>query len=86
MKQQQEQEHGGQQRHGQPNADSSGSARGLGAATAEAMVAGGAKVVIADILDKEGRESAAKLGATGMAEQDVCRLQASHGAPDGPSA
>ena len=43
----------------------SGSARGLGAATAEAMVAGGAKIVIADILDKEGRETAAKLGASG---------------------
>jgi short-subunit dehydrogenase len=43
----------------------SGSARGLGAATAEAMVAGGAKVVIADILDKAGKETAAKLGASG---------------------
>lgn len=43
----------------------SGSARGLGAATAETMVAGGAKVVIADILDDAGRETAAKLGASG---------------------
>jgi short-subunit dehydrogenase len=40
----------------------SGGARGLGAATAEALAAGGAKIVIADILTKEGEETAAKLG------------------------
>lgn len=41
----------------------SGSARGLGAATAETLAAGGAKIVIADVLDTVGRETAAKLGA-----------------------
>jgi len=41
----------------------SGSARGLGAATAAALVAGGAKVVIADILDAVGKQTAADLGA-----------------------
>jgi len=40
----------------------SGSARGLGAAMAEAMVEGGAKVVIADVLDKAGHETVAKIG------------------------
>ncbi|MCK9284667.1 MAG: glucose 1-dehydrogenase [Rhodocyclaceae bacterium] len=44
----------------------SGSARGLGAAMAETLAAGGAKIVIADILDKEGKETAAKLGANGL--------------------
>jgi 3alpha(or 20beta)-hydroxysteroid dehydrogenase len=43
----------------------SGSARGLGAATAETLVAAGAKVVIADILDKEGAATAAAFGASG---------------------
>ncbi|MCK9284666.1 MAG: glucose 1-dehydrogenase [Rhodocyclaceae bacterium] len=41
----------------------SGSARGLGAATAETLAAGGAKIVIADVLDTVGKETAAKLGA-----------------------
>jgi 3alpha(or 20beta)-hydroxysteroid dehydrogenase len=40
----------------------SGSARGLGAAIAERLAAGGAKVVIADVLDKPGEETAARLG------------------------
>jgi 3alpha(or 20beta)-hydroxysteroid dehydrogenase len=40
----------------------SGSARGLGAAMAEAMICGGARVVIADILAGEGEATAARLG------------------------
>lgn len=39
-----------------------GAARSMGAAQAELFVAEGAKVVIADILDDEGRQLAAKLG------------------------
>jgi 3alpha(or 20beta)-hydroxysteroid dehydrogenase len=39
-----------------------GGARGMGAAHAEALVAQGARVVIADILDDEGRTVAGKLG------------------------
>lgn len=42
----------------------SGSARGLGAAMAETLAEGGAKIVIADILTKEGEETAAKLGGS----------------------
>jgi 3alpha(or 20beta)-hydroxysteroid dehydrogenase len=40
----------------------SGSARGMGAAHARAIVAQGGKVVIADILDEEGRTLAEELG------------------------
>ncbi len=38
-----------------------GGARGIGAATARAMAVGGAKVVVADILDDEGERLAAEL-------------------------
>ena len=41
----------------------SGGARGIGAATARRLVADGAKVVIADILDEPGQALAAQLGA-----------------------
>ncbi|MGB8402775.1 MAG: glucose 1-dehydrogenase [Mycobacterium sp.] len=40
-----------------------GGARGLGASFARHIVAGGGKVVIADVLDDEGSELAAELGA-----------------------
>ena len=40
----------------------SGGARGLGAAMAETLAAGGAKIVIADVLTKEGEETAARIG------------------------
>ncbi|WP_424213890.1 glucose 1-dehydrogenase [Streptomyces sp. BI20] len=39
-----------------------GGARGMGAAMAEAIVAGGGRVVITDVLADEGAETAAKLG------------------------
>ena len=39
-----------------------GAARGLGRSFAEAALAGGARVVIADILEDEGRAAAAALG------------------------
>jgi 3alpha(or 20beta)-hydroxysteroid dehydrogenase len=41
----------------------SGSARGLGAAMAETLAAGGAKIIIADVLDSVGRDTAGALGA-----------------------
>lgn len=40
----------------------SGAARGLGAQTARVLAAGGAKVVIADILDELGQQTAAEIG------------------------
>lgn len=40
----------------------SGAARGIGAAIAAAMAEDGAKVVIGDVLDKEGTALAAKIG------------------------
>ena len=40
----------------------SGAARGIGAKTAELMVAAGAKVIVADVLDDVGQETANKLG------------------------
>jgi len=40
----------------------SGGARGLGAAMAEALCRGGAKVVLGDVLNREGKETAARLG------------------------
>lgn len=39
-----------------------GGARGIGAATAELLAAGGAKVMIADVIDDEGEALAEKLG------------------------
>ncbi|MEU9801792.1 glucose 1-dehydrogenase [Streptomyces sp. NPDC051000] len=39
-----------------------GGARGLGAATAQAVVDGGGEVLITDVLEAEGAETAAKLG------------------------
>jgi len=51
-----------------------GAARGLGATMARTLADGGAKVVIADILDQEGRNTAAELGADGLfAHLDVTR-------------
>ena len=41
----------------------SGGARGMGAAHARALVAEGAKVVIGDILDENGKALAEELGA-----------------------
>ncbi len=41
-----------------------GGARGIGAAIARAMVAEGAKVVIGDLLDREGEAIAAEIGAS----------------------
>jgi glucose 1-dehydrogenase len=41
-----------------------GAARGIGLACAEAMVREGARVVLADVDEKAGRESASRLGAT----------------------
>src|SRR5262249_7371780 len=43
----------------------SGGARGIGAETARLMVEAGARVVIADILDERGRETARALEAAG---------------------
>ena len=43
----------------------SGAARGLGAQTARVLAAGGAKIVIADILDDLGQQTATELGASG---------------------
>ncbi len=39
-----------------------GGARGIGAAAAQAVVAAGAKVMVADVLDEPGRKTAASLG------------------------
>ncbi|MFC7305687.1 glucose 1-dehydrogenase [Streptomyces monticola] len=39
-----------------------GGARGLGAAAARAVVAGGGKVLVTDVLEREGAETAAELG------------------------
>lgn len=43
----------------------SGGARGIGAATAQLMAAEGAAVVIADVLEKEGMETEAKISEAG---------------------
>jgi|SRR5579872_2135844 len=43
-----------------------GAARGIGAAVAEAIASAGAAVVIADILDDLGRETAKKIGEAGV--------------------
>src|SRR3954451_15345302 len=50
----------------------SGGARGQGAAEARLLVAEGAKVVIGDVLDKEGRHLADELGSAAVyLRQDV---------------
>lgn len=49
-----------------------GGARGIGLATAERLVAEGAQVVIADIDEAEGQESAARLGKSGTARFVNC--------------
>ncbi len=41
-----------------------GGARGIGAATARLLAAGGARVLIADVQDEEGKQLAAELGPT----------------------
>ncbi len=64
-----------------------GGARGIGAAIASAFIAEGASVIIADIDDKAGRETAAKIGAdifhmdTGS-EDDWNRFAAAYPAMD----
>jgi 3alpha(or 20beta)-hydroxysteroid dehydrogenase len=51
-----------------------GAARGLGAVVAEKLQAEGAKVVLADVLEEEGRETAAHLGEAASFERlDVTR-------------
>jgi 3(or 17)beta-hydroxysteroid dehydrogenase len=45
----------------------SGAARGIGAATARLMVEGGARVVIGDVLDERGRETAQAITGVGDA-------------------
>ncbi|GAA0950125.1 glucose 1-dehydrogenase [Actinocorallia libanotica] len=47
-----------------------GGARGIGASAAAALAAGGARVVIADLLEEEGRETAAEVGGV-FARLDV---------------
>jgi glucose 1-dehydrogenase len=68
-----------------------GAARGIGFAIAERFVAEGATVIIADVLDKEGRDAAKKLNATYVScdiskSADINRLIADiiaeHGAID----
>lgn len=49
-----------------------GGARGIGLATAERLVAEGAQVVIADIDEAEGQETAARLGKSGTARFVNC--------------
>ena len=43
----------------------SGAARGIGAATAKVMAQAGAKVVIGDVLEERGRETAKEITAAG---------------------
>src|SRR5215467_13147899 len=45
----------------------SGAARGIGAETARLMVEAGAKVIIGDVLDERGRETAAAIAGAGGA-------------------
>ena len=47
-----------------------GGARGIGRAVCEAYIAEGAKVAIADLLEREATETAASLGESAMA---LCR-------------
>ncbi len=51
----------------------SGAARGLGAATAATLAAGGAKVVIGDLLDDVGKKTAASLGDGMFVHLDVTK-------------
>lgn len=51
----------------------SGAARGLGAATAATLAAGGAKVVIGDLLDDVGKKTAASLGDAMYVHLDVTK-------------
>ncbi len=51
----------------------SGGARGLGAATAATLAAGGAKVVIGDLLDEVGKATAASLGDAMFVHLDVTK-------------
>ena len=44
----------------------SGAARGIGAATAKVMAQAGAKVVIGDVLEERGRETAKEITAAGV--------------------
>lgn len=48
-----------------------GGARGLGAGMAEALTAAGARVMIADILDESGKETAAQLDGAAFVHLDV---------------
>ena len=45
----------------------SGAARGIGAETARVMVEAGARVVIGDILDERGRNTAREVGGDSLA-------------------
>ena len=58
----------------------SGGARGQGAAEARLLVAEGAKVVIGDVLETEGRQLAAELGAAARSSGTT-----SPGRPTGPA-
>jgi 3(or 17)beta-hydroxysteroid dehydrogenase len=52
----------------------SGAARGIGGETARLMAEAGAKVVVGDVLDEKGRETARSLGDSGLyAHLDVTR-------------
>ena len=51
----------------------SGAARGLGAAAAATLAAGGARVVIGDLLDDAGKSTAASLGEAMFVHLDVTR-------------
>jgi 3alpha(or 20beta)-hydroxysteroid dehydrogenase len=54
-----------------------GASRGQGAAEARLLAARGARVVIADILEDEGRRVAAKIGAAGMFVRLDCSSESS---------
>jgi 3(or 17)beta-hydroxysteroid dehydrogenase len=45
----------------------SGAARGIGAETARLMVEGGARIIIGDVLDERGRETARDIGGDSAA-------------------
>ena len=50
-----------------------GGASGLGKATAEALVAAGAKVMIWDMNEEKGREVALQLGENARFRQNICQ-------------